>query len=65
MSGIGFAFVEGEIDMDILIAFLIGSFAGCSVMAFMNGCANTNKINEAYMEGYLEGQRYAGNGKWN
>lgn len=42
--------------MDILVAFLIGAFAGASVMAFMNGCSNTNKINEAYMEGYLAGQ---------
>jgi purine-cytosine permease-like protein len=43
--------------MDILVAFIIGSVAGCLVMAFVNGCANTNKINEAYMEGYLAGKR--------
>jgi hypothetical protein len=43
--------------MDILVAFFIGSFCGCLVMAFINGCANTNKINEAYMEGFIAGQR--------
>lgn len=43
--------------MDILVSFAIGSFAGCLVMAFINGCANTNKINEAYMEGFLAGQK--------
>lgn len=43
--------------MDILIAFSFGALAGALVMAFLNGCANTNKVNEAYMEGFLEGQR--------
>lgn len=43
--------------MDILIAFIIGAAAGCLVMAFVNGCANTSKINEAYMEGFLAGQK--------
>lgn len=43
--------------MDILVSFAIGAFAGCLVMAFINGCANTNKINEAYMEGFLAGQK--------
>lgn len=42
--------------MDILVAFLIGALAGALVMAFMSGCSNTNKINEAYMEGYRAGQ---------
>ena len=42
--------------MDILIAFFIGSLGGGLVMAFMNGCTNTNKINEAYMEGYIAGK---------
>lgn len=45
--------------MDILIAFFIGSLCGGLVMAFMNGCANTNKINEAYMEGFIAGQKEA------
>lgn len=56
MSVIGFAFIEGEIDMDILLALFIGAVFGALVMAFFNGCSNTNKINEAYMEGYLAGQ---------
>lgn len=43
--------------MDILIAFLIGNLCGGLVMAFMNGCANNKLIEEAYMEGFLEGKR--------
>ena len=43
--------------MDILVSFIIGAFAGSIVMAFVNGCVNTNKINEAYMEGLLAGQK--------
>jgi purine-cytosine permease-like protein len=42
--------------MDILVAFFVGALFGGLVMAFMNGCSNTNKINEAYMEGYLAGK---------
>lgn len=42
--------------MDILVAFFFGALSGALVMAFLNGCANTNKVNEAYMEGYLAGQ---------
>lgn len=42
--------------MDILIAFFMGTLGGGLVMAFMNGCTNANKENEAYMEGYLAGQ---------
>lgn len=43
--------------MDIIVAFFIGAFLGSLVMAFMNGCTNTNLINEAYMDGYLAGKR--------
>lgn len=43
--------------MNILVSFAIGAFAGCLVMAFVNGCANTSKMNEAYMEGFLAGQK--------
>ena len=43
--------------MDILIAFIIGSAAGCLVMAFMNGCTNNKLIEEAYMVGFLSGQK--------
>lgn len=43
--------------MDILVSFAIGAFAGSIVMAFVNGCANTSKMNEAYMEGFLEGKK--------
>ena len=49
--------------MDILVSFAIGAFAGSIVMAFVNGCANTNKINEAYMEGFIAGQRDKGGTK--
>ena len=43
--------------MDILVAFFMGCLGGAVVMAFMNGCTNNKLIEEAYMEGYLAGQR--------
>ena len=41
--------------MDILVAFSVGLLVGVLFMAFSNACFNTNKINEAYMEGFLAG----------
>ena len=42
--------------MAILVAFFMGCLGGSLVMAFANACFNTNKINEAYMEGFLAGR---------
>lgn len=47
---------KGEIAMDVLIAFFMGSVTGCLIMAFVNSCSNTNKIYEAYMEGFIDGK---------
>ena len=43
--------------MDILVAFVMGTFSGTLVMAFMAGATLVRKENEAYMEGFLAGKR--------
>ena len=43
--------------MNVVVAFLIGSSLGALAMAFMSACASANKINEAYMEGFLDGKK--------
>lgn len=48
---------KGEINMDVLIAFFMGCLGGAVVMAFMNGCTNNKLIEEAYMEGFIAGNK--------
>ncbi len=47
--------------MDILVAFAMGSVSGALVMAFMTGASVVKREQEAYMEGYLAGQREVNN----
>ena len=43
--------------MGNVIAFFLGAGCGAIIIAFLVACSDNNRINEAYMEGFLEGQK--------
>ena len=43
--------------MDILVAFIIGAFSGIAITLFVVGASIGTRENEAFMEGYLDGQK--------
>lgn len=43
--------------MGNVISFFIGMLCGMIIIAVLNACSNENRINDAYMEGFLAGQK--------
>ena len=43
--------------MGNVISFFVGMLCGMVIIAVLNACSNENRIKEAYMEGFLAGQK--------